>query len=259
MAPTHVTVLSLVLASSATRKPGGKLDDLDDHFPSAMASKRALSSIPNLARLASPAAARTPASRALLPQPRRIPVSIPSTITSIRLAHGIPRPRNPSPFQQQPQQPQDPQQPDTPEKTTPPPPSSPRPNVAQQPHYELTFTCNPCGTRSRHRVSKQGYHHGSVLIACPGCSNRHVISDHLQLFGDTARTVEDILRDKGELVKKGTLGEEGDVEFWDDGTSTAREPWEEKQRGEQQQGEQLPPGATFKAVKPGEKGGEGGV
>jgi hypothetical protein len=57
------------------------------------------------------------------------------------------------------------------------PATSPAPQDA--PAYELTFTCKPCLTRSSHRVSKQGYHHGSVLIMCPECKNRHIISDHL--------------------------------------------------------------------------------
>lgn len=30
------------------------------------------------------------------------------------------------------------------------------------------------------------------------------------------------MREKGQLVKRGSLSEEGDVEFWDDGTATAR-------------------------------------
>jgi protein import protein ZIM17 len=59
-----------------------------------------------------------------------------------------------------------------------PPSRSTRP---PQPEYEMTFTCKPCGTRSSHRVSKQGYHFGSVLITCPECRNRHVISDHLKV------------------------------------------------------------------------------
>ncbi len=50
-----------------------------------------------------------------------------------------------------------------------------------KPEYEMTFTCKPCSTRSTHRVSKQGYHYGSVLITCPECRNRHVISDHLNV------------------------------------------------------------------------------
>ncbi|KAK4151498.1 DNL zinc finger-domain-containing protein [Chaetomidium leptoderma] len=218
-----------------------------------MASKRAFATIPSLARFASPAPARILATRTLI-QPRRLPVSIPCT--AIRLAHSIPRPSNPSPFKQE----QD--QPTTPSESSSSSPSSPEPsqpaqppNVRQQPHYELTFTCRPCGERSRHRVSKQGYHHGSVLIACPGCSNRHVISDHLRIFGDTAMTVEDLLREKGELVKRGTLGaggEEGDLEFWDDGTSTVREPWEEKKKKTEAGGAELPPGASFKSVKSGE-------
>ncbi len=30
------------------------------------------------------------------------------------------------------------------------------------------------------------------------------------------------MREKGDLVKKGTLGVDGDVEFWEDGTTTPR-------------------------------------
>ena len=47
--------------------------------------------------------------------------------------------------------------------------------------YEITFTCKPCKHRSAHRISKQGYHQGTVLITCPKCKNRHVISDHLKV------------------------------------------------------------------------------
>ena len=35
-------------------------------------------------------------------------------------------------------------------------------------------------------------------------------------------TVEDLLRDKGELLKKGTLSADGDMEFWDDGSNRHR-------------------------------------
>lgn len=51
-----------------------------------------------------------------------------------------------------------------------------------EPAYELTFTCKPCKHRSTHRVTKLGYHKGSVLITCPGCSNRHIMSDHLKVW-----------------------------------------------------------------------------
>lgn len=111
----------------------------------------------------------------------------------------------------------------------------------------------PCGGRSAHNVSKQGYHHGSVLITCPSCRNRHVISDHLDIFGNRDLTVEDLMREKGRLVKRGTLGEDGDVEFWEDGSTTSRgerqsdgndpKPRARSQAADGGQGEA--PGSTF--------------
>ncbi|ESZ90631.1 DNL zinc finger domain containing protein [Sclerotinia borealis F-4128] len=97
--------------------------------------------------------------------------------------------------------------------------SAPR---APQPSYDITFTCTPCSERSTHRISKQGYHSGSVLITCPSCKNRHVISDHLGIFGDRKLTIEDLMEEQGMLVKKGTLSEDGNIEFWSDGTATER-------------------------------------
>ena len=62
-------------------------------------------------------------------------------------------------------------------------PSSHKPKYVRppQPEYQITFTCTPCSTRSSHKISKQGYHKGSVLVTCPECKNRHVISDHLNV------------------------------------------------------------------------------
>jgi protein import protein ZIM17 len=59
----------------------------------------------------------------------------------------------------------------------------------QVPSYELTFTCNVCKTRSSHRLSKQGYHKGTVLISCPDCKNRHLISDHLKVGSHCTRNL----------------------------------------------------------------------
>lgn len=61
------------------------------------------------------------------------------------------------------------------------PPDSPSPD-RQRPVYQLTFTCKPCNYRSAHEISKHGYHTGTVLITCPECKNRHVISDHLKVI-----------------------------------------------------------------------------
>ncbi|CBY01921.1 hypothetical protein IAQ61_006514 [Plenodomus lingam] len=119
----------------------------------------------------------------------------------------------------------------------------------QVPSYELTFTCNVCKTRSSHRLSKQGYHHGTVLISCPDCKNRHLISDHLKIFSDKSVTIEDLMREKGSLIKKGSLSAEGDVEFWDDGTSTPRSAHfhpESKPKGENRFTEPPPSSETPK-------------
>ena len=94
----------------------------------------------------------------------------------------------------------------------------------ERPRYELTFTCRPCSARSSHWITKQGYHKGTVLITCPDCKNRHVISDHLQIFSDESIDVESMMREKGELVRRGRLVqgdggvvlEDGQVEFWED-------------------------------------------
>lgn len=105
---------------------------------------------------------------------------------------------------------------------------SERPDTRGAAYYQISFTCVPCEHRSHHNISKQGYHTGSVLITCPECRNRHVISDHLDIFGDRKLTVEDLMREKGRLVKRGTLGEDGDIELWPEDLA------------EQQVGEPLP-------------------
>jgi hypothetical protein len=59
---------------------------------------------------------------------------------------------------------------------TPTPPPQPAP--AQKRMY-IEFTCKVCKTRSGHHMSHQAYHHGTVLIECGGCQNRHLIADRL--------------------------------------------------------------------------------
>ena len=69
----------------------------------------------------------------------------------------------------------------------------------KRPSYQLTFTCKPCLERSTHDISKQGYHNGTVLITCPKCKNKHVISDHLKVWLLPTRTVTALVPD----VKRG--------------------------------------------------------
>ena len=75
---------------------------------------------------------------------------------------------------------------------------------ADKPQYLLAFTCKKCNTRSAHTISKQAYHHGTVLVKCPHCNNRHLIADHLKIFSDTHITIQDIMRAKGEEVSTST-------------------------------------------------------
>lgn len=48
----------------------------------------------------------------------------------------------------------------------------------------------------------------------------------MKIFSDTSITIEDIMREKGEFIKKGSLGADGDVEFYDDqaGEEEQQEP-----------------------------------
>lgn len=146
--------------------------------------------------------------RAPLPSRARLPQPFIANTIAARAAHSIPRP-SPSQASQtsQPKPKKHSHTGDAPKS------EGVRPELKPD-YYQLSFTCVPCGHRSHHNVSKQGYHRGSTLITCPSCRNRHVISDHLDIFGDRKVTIEDIMREKGQLVKRGSLGEDGDIEFW---------------------------------------------
>ena len=41
----------------------------------------------------------------------------------------------------------------------------------------------------------------------------------MKIFSDTSITLEDILKEKGEFLRKGRLGEDGDVEFYDESSN----------------------------------------
>ncbi|WRT68398.1 uncharacterized protein IL334_005374 [Kwoniella shivajii] len=89
-----------------------------------------------------------------------------------------------------------------------------------EPRLQMTFTCtaNECGHRSSHEFSKRAYTKGLVLVQCPECRSRHLIADHIGWFsesleGGKLKTVEDLLRVKGEKIRKGRVNMDGDIEY----------------------------------------------
>lgn len=114
----------------------------------------------------------------------------------------------------------------------------------QEPRLSLTFTCTvtDCDERSTHQFTRRAYERGIVLVTCPKCKNRyvvsqvysglyaddnfatfslrHLIADHLGWFKETEgtndgqlKTIEDLVRAKGEIVKRGRLDAGGVVEY----------------------------------------------
>lgn len=89
-----------------------------------------------------------------------------------------------------------------------------------EPKLSLTFTCTVkgCDHRSTHEFSKRAYEKGIVLVECPNCKNRHLIADHLGWFKESTqdgklKTVEDLLRAKGEKVGRGRIDAGAVVEY----------------------------------------------
>ena len=82
-----------------------------------------------------------------------------------------------------------------------------------RPSLLAVFTCTHCDTRSQHRLSRQAYQHGVVLVRCPGehCGKLHLMADHLGWFDKKGETIEDIMREKGMTVGRGVLDVAGEA------------------------------------------------
>jgi protein import protein ZIM17 len=76
--------------------------------------------------------------------------------------------------------------------------------------YLFVYTCGVCGERSERKISKQAYHHGVVLVKCPGCEKNHLVADNLKWFEDGPVNIESIMKEKGQSVFTGEIHIEGE-------------------------------------------------
>lgn len=74
-----------------------------------------------------------------------------------------------------------------------------------EPRMAIKFTCNVCNERISRTFRKESYEKSVVLIKCTKCLNHHIIADNLGWFSDLEgkKNIEEILAEKGEIVKKG--------------------------------------------------------
>lgn len=84
-------------------------------------------------------------------------------------------------------------------------PSEPVPGTKAREAYLFVYTCGVCGERSERKISKRAYHHGVVLVKCPGCEKNHLVADNLKWFEDKPVNIESIMKEKGESVFTGLV------------------------------------------------------
>lgn len=67
---------------------------------------------------------------------------------------------------------------------------------------QLVYTCKVCQTRNSNTISKNSYKSGVIIVQCSGCQNNHLIADNLGWFKDSKTNIEDLMKEKGEEVRK---------------------------------------------------------
>ncbi|MCP9265199.1 Coenzyme Q biosynthesis protein 4-like [Dirofilaria immitis] len=79
-------------------------------------------------------------------------------------------------------------------------------SASSQERLSLSYTCKVCGARQGPKLfSKKAYKEGIVIVTCDSCKNHHLIADNLGWFPQSkgSRNIEEILKEKGEEIKKG--------------------------------------------------------
>lgn len=66
----------------------------------------------------------------------------------------------------------------------------------------IVYTCTVCNTRAAKQFTERAYHHGVVIVRCPGCQNQHLIADRLGYFQDGPFDLDTIAAKTGHVVKR---------------------------------------------------------
>lgn len=73
---------------------------------------------------------------------------------------------------------------------------------------QMMYTCKVCNTRNSQTISNLAYSKGVVIVRCSGCQNNHLVADNLGWFRDNKTNIEDLLRERGEEVRRVSVGPE---------------------------------------------------
>merc|ERR1719213_825379 len=68
--------------------------------------------------------------------------------------------------------------------------------------FEMQFTCNLCGERNEHSISRRAYTKGTVIVTCPGCNATHLVADNLNWIEDDFVNLEEYMAKQGTPITR---------------------------------------------------------
>ena len=68
--------------------------------------------------------------------------------------------------------------------------------------FEMQFTCNLCGKRNEHSISRRAYTKGTVIVTCPGCNATHLVADNLNWIEDDFVNLEEYMAKQGTPITR---------------------------------------------------------